>query len=496
MSTDAKGTRYCDECGNGIVKAHKIYHSSEYCGSCYARLFKAVACSRCSASVRVHRNATGDPVCTRCTAAERTCIRCEKSVPRASKIVDGKPVCPSCAPYFTEPAICPHCERESIRLAALPSAGIKEKICQSCRNRHTHATCGVCRKYRKVAHSSPDGEPLCSACFDDPNVTHACPDCGVAVPGSGNSRCRSCANHVALEREISLTCAIFAHDWVATLWRRFGLWLHAKDPHSPKLLSLVRTHQRFFEEIDCAFPAALDLTGVSLLHLFGVQRLRTHLLPTRFIAEQLGVHIADDAKRDAAEHARIADLLALCKRESWGQLMRSYYAALIDGNLSARSVRMYLSTAHSFARYVGLSDSAWAAAQIERYVKANPGSRNNLSRFVSFCRQNQSWDVMMPTKAGQLLPLKDPLKTVLKLSDLLEAVEAAGMESTSTTVLTAILAAALGVTKAMIAKAKPQVFAETGTSISIRLGEEIVILPESLLPYARALMSRRAAGTG
>lgn len=494
MSIDAKGKRYCDECGNSIDKAHKIYHGKEYCGTCYARLFKAIPCSRCRANVRVHRNATDEPVCALCEAVKRTCIRCEKSVPRASKIVDGKPVCPSCAPYFSVPAICPHCERESIRLAALPSAGIKEKICQSCRNRHTHATCGVCRKHRKVAHSSPDGGSLCSACYDDPNVSHACPDCGVGVPGSGKSRCRGCANFVALGREISLTCAIFSHQWVATLWRRFGLWLHAKDPHSPKLLLLVRAHQRFFEEIDCAFPTALDLTEVSLLHLFGVKRLRAHLLPTRFLAEQMGVHIAEDAKRDAAEHARIAELIALGKRKTWGELMRSYYVALIDANLSARSVRMYLSTAQSFASSVELANAPWTTPQIERYLKANPGSRNNLSRFVSFCRQSQQWNVSMPSKAGQIFPLKDPLRTVAKLSDLMKAAESVGVENASITMLATILAAALGVAKATIVKAVTQSFTETGGAVSIQFSRETVHLPESLEPYAKALMSKLGSG--
>lgn len=217
------------------------------------------------------------------------------------------------------------------------------------------------------------------------------------------------------------------------------------------------------------------------------------MLPTRFLAEQLGLRITDDAKRDSAEHARVSELMSLGKREAWGELLRAYYNALIDANLSARSVRMYVSTAQSFARAVNIADAAWSRLQIERYIKANPGSRNNLSRFVSFCRQNRQWDVSMPSKASQLMALKDPLKTVSKLSDLLKAAEAVGLENTSITNLATIIATALGVNANTIAKASPQSFADTGTGISIQMARETVSLPESLQPYAEVLRSKLAA---
>jgi hypothetical protein len=283
---------------------------------------------------------------------------------------------------------------------------------------------------------------------------------------------------------------VFNHEWVATLWRRFCFWLYSKDQHSPKLLSLVRTHQRFFEQIDGAFATPLDMTDVSLLHLFGVSRLRAHLLPTRFLADQLGVNVTDEAKLDAAEHARIADLLAGMKHEPWSGVMRSYYASLGRSNLSARSVRMYLSTAQSFARSIDLADMPWTMKQLELFVKANPGSRNNLSRFISFCRQSRHWDVAMPSKAMPITPLKDPLSTVSKLAALLAATEAAGVANASTTTLVTILARSLGVAKTAILAAVPQSFTETSAGISIQLGRENVVLPEILQPYARALMSK------
>lgn len=240
MGIDKKGVRFCDECGRGIAKAHKIHKSHEYCDTCYPRVFPSVPCSQCGESARPHRNDPQPPVCTACEIAQRKCIRCEKSVPRAALVLDGKAVCPSCVPYFREPAACAHCDRKTTRLSSAPSHGITEKICESCRNKLTHATCGGCGKYRKVAQRSELGA-RCVRCVDNPEVEHACPDCGSAVHGAGKSRCRSCANKIAMMRELNLTSAIFRNEWVAILWTRFGIWLHGQNAAKANLISLLRS---------------------------------------------------------------------------------------------------------------------------------------------------------------------------------------------------------------------------------------------------------------
>lgn len=488
MGIDKKGVRFCDECGRGIVKAHKIHKSHEYCDTCYPRVFPSVPCTKCGASARPHRNDPQPPVCTACEIAERKCIRCEKSVPRAALVLDGKAVCPSCVPYFREPGACAHCKRETTRLSSVPSHGITEKVCESCRNKLTHATCAGCGKYRKVAQQSEQGA-CCVRCADNPYSEHACPDCGCAVPGSGKSRCRSCANLVAMTRELNLTAAIFRHEWVATLWTRFGTWLHDQNPAKPNLITVLRSHQIFFERIDAAFVSVLDMTQASLLEQFGTATLRTHLLPTRFLAEQLNIQISEEAKLQSAEQSRIDETLIAANRKPWGDLLRSYRKDMDAAELSLRSIRMYLATAHQFASYVGLAAAPWSCGQIERFLVEHSGARNNLSRFVSFCRSTQDWDVSMPPKGGvSLAPIKDPLVTSNKLAGLMKNVEEAGIENANRMTIQKILATALGISLNAIKALSANEFTSSKAGLSVSIQHEEIHLPEELIPYGQRLL--------
>lgn len=489
MSVDKKGSRYCDECGRGIVKAHKVYKGNDYCGSCYARVFPSVPCSRCRKSARPHRNDIGDPVCKACLMSDRLCIRCEKSVPRAALLVDGKAVCSSCSPYFRSEQQCPGCNRVTSRLSAAPAYGVVDKVCDSCRNQLTHATCTICRKHRRVATFVDGQGARCTSCADNPSVAHPCPDCGDRVLGRGNSRCRPCANKLALDREVTLTSAIFRHEWAATLWVRFSLWLYSSHRANPNLLGLVRSHQIYFERIDAAFSSVLDLTDQSLLRLFGVTVLRTHLLPTRFMNEQLGIEISDEDKLDAVERSRIEEVILASKRESWGWIVQAYLAELDKKGLSLRSIRMYISTANQFAESVRLERQAWTAGQIERFLASWPARRNNLSGFVSFCQQSQKWDVTLPAKGAVIAPVRNPLAVVSKLTKLITKVDVTGIEQADKKVLEKILAAALGIPVRMVkAMSIDQINIEE-TGIVFSLAEKEVLLPPELEPYGRRLAS-------
>lgn len=487
MGIDKKGVRFCDECGRSIVKAHKIYGSNEYCGSCYPRVFPSVPCSCCGKSARPHRHDVNPAVCSKCLIAQRKCLRCEKPVPRAGLLIDGEPVCPSCVHYFRDPCICPSCNQTSSRLSSMPSLGIVDKICESCRNGLTHATCSVCRKYRKIVQGSDVEGAKCSSCVDDPSITHACPDCGKVLPGHGNSRCRSCANKIALNRELVLTGAIFNRDWVATLWHRFGAWLHVQKGGAPNLLAVLRSHQTFFERLDVTFASVLDITDSSLLRLFGTATLRSHLLPTRFLAEQLEVRVSPDAKLKAAERGRIDEIRLNVKREPWGGLIEDYLRDLDSSGLSLRSIRMYISTAHMFASNIGLTKSAWMPGEIERFVARHPGTRNNLSRFVSFCRKSRSWDVAMPPKGEALSPIKDPVKVASKLANLIQKVEAIGLPHVGRSLLTRILATALGLPVRAVADLSFETLKIADSGISIQYRHETIILPSELHCYAQRL---------
>lgn len=491
MSIDPKFGRYCDGCGDLMEKAHKLHLGNEYCATCYKRLFKAAACVLCNGKAIVHKNEM-EPICSACTTSMRTCLRCDKPVPRAGLMIDQRPVCPSCVPYFKEPEKCARCERVTSRLSTMPSAGVFEKICGSCRNEHTHATCSVCRKYRKVGSRREDASAVCIDCVHDSTATHACPDCGTQVPGKGQSRCRACLNRSAIEREVKLTSAIFAHHWVGVLWSRFATWMHARSPGNPKLLGTIQDHQPFFERIDAEYGSAMDLTGPAILQLFGTGVLRTHLLPMQFLAEQLDIHVRTEAKSDAAEAARITELFISAKRQPWNELLQAYHQALMKSALAPRSIRTYLSNAALFCASANVGNEAWSAGSLERYLVAKPGARNSLSRFVTFCRSSRGWAVQMPTRGVIVRPLADPVRSARKLRDLIRNVEATGLGRASQEVLGSILAESLGISKAAVLSSTAADFRVTPDAVTYFHGRERIRIPQDLDSYARRFVETLA----
>lgn len=483
MSVDPKFGRYCDGCGRLMETAHKLHLGNEYCGVCYQRFFKSASCVRCAGNTVAHKN-NMEPVCSACTTATRTCLRCEKPVPRAGLLVDGRAVCPSCVRYFKEPEKCARCDRVTPRLSTMPSAGVFERICDSCRNRHTHATCSLCRKYRKVGRRGEDAAPICTDCVGNEDVTHACPGCGVEMPGKGASRCRACLNRAAIDREVRLTTTIFAHEWVAILWSRFSNWVYGRSPGNPKILDIVRSHQAFFERVDAAFESALDLTGSALLRVFGTAALRRHLLPVQFLAEQVDIHVHSEAKSQASEFDRINETLIAAKRTTWNEIIHAYHQVLVASPLAPRSVRMYLATAAAFCAHADVGVKAWSHGVLEGYLKDKPGTKNSLSRFVSFCRNSRGWDVHMPAKGATVQPLPDPVRSARTLRELLKKVDTTGLQNAPRDVLGAILSVALGLPKSTVMSSTAD-FQVTHNTVTFCRGTEKIHVPNELEPYAR-----------
>ena len=133
MSNDPRYGRHCDECGRDLVKAVRIHLEKEYCAACYKRTFVKAQCVTCQQSMRAHRHASEEPVCDSCIRGKRTCMRCDKPVPQAAKLVGKRAVCNTCAPYFRERRHCANCGKLSFRVSASLSSGIEGQICDSCR---------------------------------------------------------------------------------------------------------------------------------------------------------------------------------------------------------------------------------------------------------------------------------------------------------------------------------------------------------------------------
>ena len=489
MSIDEKNRRFCDECGRTIAKAHRVYQGNDFCSTCYPRVFIQAACSECGGSVRHHKLATEPPVCRNCLRIDRVCIRCEKPVPRAAMINAGKAVCASCAPFFRMPRPCVTCGKLSSRLSAMPSFGIHEKICESCRAKVTHKTCSVCRKYRPVAGYRHGAAAYCKACQPGQQVTHRCPTCETTVAGSGRSRCRACLNRAQISRESDLVQTVFAHNWVKELHGNFSRWLYAKQPNSLVNVKILRAHQFFFERIDSHFADRENLTEMSLLEHFGTSEMRRHLLPVRFIVDEMAVTISPELKIENSDHRRIENKLRENKTKPWGLLLSEYESSLTNSGVAVRTRRLYLGVAASFCSFAEVSRTPWEQNTACRFLKTKPGQRANLSKFVGHCRQAYGWDVVMPPRS-EMKATPAVHKTVLDLNKLLKQVSIEGVANVSDGVLIRILAKALGYPINVIRRASSSQFVSNHNKATFETDGETIDIPIELMLIAKTYIAR------
>lgn len=374
----------------------------------------------------------------------------------------------------------------------MPSMGVHEKICNSCRNRYTHKTCSACGKYRKVVYTG-DGRCICERCVGSPATTHACPSCSVAVPGTGASRCRGCLNRESVLREVRLTQHVFSNQWTREAWLHFADWLLARSPESPKLLAQLRAQQALFERLDAAFASSNDVREPALLQAVGSALLRTHLLGMRFLETHFGIVVSNAARAESSDQERINEILNSARHETWFQVLASYHENLAASALGTRTRRMYLSTAKSFLQARGPQDLPWRPRELERYMNTNPGARNSLGGFVRFCREKLNWQVSMPGKGPHVEPLAGAVEAVMKLANLLAEVGETGLSNLNKETIIDILSTALGLSPERMHEITSDNLAVSAQGfITLTVGAELVAIPEELAPFALRLRERLA----
>lgn len=390
MTETQNSLRRCDNCGSLSKKFSRIYKGQNYCSTCYSVEFLRVTCSTCGAAARAHRRSSAPALCGACSRADRVCVRCEKPTPRAGLRVSGESVaCPSCAPYYREKGVCSCCGQRSSRLLKGDNHNLIGRVCLSCLNRFTHATCFHCGRYRRKAGELDSGRSYCSDCGRIGGVTHLCPGCGTLERGKGLGRCRACLNRERLPREARFLQLSLSREWVGVAVSRFAHWLVERDASSAALPSVFAAHSGFFERLDTAFSKEDDLTEQGLLDLFSVAGLRKHLLPMEFLSLVYGVSLSLDAKCKHTEGLRIEEIMRKVKSMTWAQEMASYQRWLADSSCSLRTQRLYLSTAVGLLRSSQIGSMGELTNNtIQRYLLKFPGLRNNLGALVRFLLLN------------------------------------------------------------------------------------------------------------
>ncbi len=443
MSIDSKGQRYCDECGRTIINAHRLHKGAEYCSSCYPRVFIPLPCARCARPTRTHRHATTEPICRQCERVTRKCLRCERPVQgKAARLVDGRPVCGSCAPYFLQPEPCAWCGAGSVHLSRAPRLGIEDKICNACRNKLTHRSCGICRRYRSVAGLLPNGKPHCEACTPGAEQVHACPGCGSIQAGSGQGRCTACLNRERIERDAAVQVLALERDWSRAAYLAFGQWLLEAQPNKPHLAKVFAGHFSFFARLDASVSDPDTLRGNGLLETFSVAELRKHLLPVRFLEAHLGASLDEAAKAEQVERSRITEKLLASRRARYAAVLKLYVDWLDGQETPTRTIRLYLTAASQLCEIEGLGESGQCSEdQLQHFLRRHPGARASLFRWLTFGRTVLGWEVTMPKRSSG----KDrPPRTVRDLSVLMAKIEQVGLENAPVTLLRRAIAKAFG----------------------------------------------------
>lgn len=161
-------------------------------------------CGGCGSKTR-RSGIDGAPICRACSLKDRTCMRCGKALPKASKTFADGAVCRSCVTYYKEPKPCPVCGQLSLRLSRNATKGFSEQqVCEHCQ-RKGNITCGGCGKNRHPAGIRADGKPVCKSCLDrgdKPFVCGTCGTCGKEGKSHSKVMCHTCywrkrAAHIA-----------------------------------------------------------------------------------------------------------------------------------------------------------------------------------------------------------------------------------------------------------------------------------------------------------
>lgn len=422
MGTDHRGRRFCDGCGRLVTKIERIHGRDEYCATCYRREFVVRPCE-CGNTLRAHVSELGPYACKRCEAKHRTCVRCDRPVPRAGLRVDAGVVCPSCRPHYLEPKPCERCGKLSQRLSRRSDDPLRLVVCDRCRTKDTHANCCYCRRHRAVAGRLIDGLPYCATCGPAGRTTHPCPECAAPVVGGGTGRCRSCLNHAALAREVSLQRELLGREECRAWLAEFAAWLHERAPKDTALVADFLRHIPFIVRVDTLLDSTPQCTAAWFLANISVNEARRHLQFMRYLEECRGIELSEEAKLEAAEAERLAEWLKRAKRRPYGAVIAAFAAKIAGASNRPRTRRQYVSTAAAFCEFANVSDSGWTHGAMTAHLAKRPGQRANLGVFVNFCRDMMGWDVPdlpLPTAKVANTP------SVKRFKAMLEKVEAAG----------------------------------------------------------------------
>jgi len=378
----------CTECGRAMSKATRVYKGGRYCATCYKRWFIQKACVVCGKSMRAYRH-DEKPVCFSCERIDRRCLRCNRLVPIAGKIVEGRPVCPSCVPHFKKPLPCPECGRHSSYLARDKAAGFDEPVCERCR-RKNFKTCSICRKHRKVHCLTGDGKPLCKNCAETEGQSHVCSECGGEAQGLLHHLCESCQILKRVEKRYRLHRERLESTSGKGLLEEFHKWFVGRTL-SPSSCRNFDRYIFFFEGIDrkILLKGQLLIQEV-LVQEFTAEELRKATTPLNFLFETRDIVVDSELVERETEKRRIADLLVEMENAGFGRLGSEFFDWLQkrESPLAGKTVRVYLRSVLTFLQMAKIKNVHELSQDIViKVLTRKSGLRASVTPFFNFLKE-------------------------------------------------------------------------------------------------------------
>lgn len=366
------------------------------------------ACVGCGCKTRRNSN-NGEPSCRACSLKGRACMRCGKSLPRASKTLADGAVCGSCATYFKEPKPCPVCGQMSLRLSRNATRGFTEQpVCERCQRKGS-VTCAGCGKHRLPAGVRDDGKPACKSCMERGNNPFMCKTCGKEGKPHSKIMCHACYWRRRADKRFKDSVALLAHEWARESFRKFYANLITRqDPHAVATTKLER-YFLFFAKLDSAFgnPKAID--AEHLITALGADGLRRHAVPYSFLAkEKIIPAIEHESLEESSEHRRQKLILEQAKGAWYGTLLERFHHHLGKINeryatrgwkgkrrrFVPRTVTADLRAAAVFLEFVDKEQHTTSLQQVQqpdldRFLAENNGYRTGIRAFLRYLNREE-----------------------------------------------------------------------------------------------------------
>lgn len=366
----------CDDCGRGMLKAHRVEAGRRFCGTCYQRVFERRQCPKCGVLNRLPKS-DANALCRECVK-DAPCARCGKIEYKIGKITAFGPVCNSCSVYFRPPK---SVEVRAEQIDAQPPSD--------------RGTCQDCRRYRSLS-TSPEGRRLCPACLTVGTIPCRC--CGTDMPAGRGNSCEECYWKDTYFKRLRLDEAGLSSSQFVQLFRAFGMWLLEQVPAQKAALT-IHGYFPFFYEVEKRWGEIPSYSQL-LIH-FTAEGLRRVRLPMRWLSETAQVVVDAQEREDASDLRRIADIVASLPAETPAGLVLAAYSRELQskaaaGRISIRTVRLALRPAASLMATCEENNFQLPGqAALDRYLLNAPGQKASITGFVSFMNSRHAENLVI-----------------------------------------------------------------------------------------------------